>query len=57
MSDRVRFFQNLLSDFIMDYFSMLKPITKIYGLLYGLQRYEENIFPNEIRFFFGLVWM
>lgn len=22
---------------------MLKPITKIYGLFYGLQRYKENI--------------
>jgi len=30
---------------------MLKPITKIYGLLYGLQRYEENI-SDEIIFIF-----
>jgi hypothetical protein len=25
------------------YFSMLKPLTKIYGLLYGLQRYEDCV--------------
>jgi len=30
---------------------MLKPITKIYGLLYGLQRYEENM-SDEIIFIF-----
>lgn len=45
---------SLSSDLIICYSSMLKPITKVYGLLYGLQRYEENIWNKIILFFFSL---
>jgi hypothetical protein len=33
---------------------MLKPITKIYGLLYGLQRYDEENISDKIIFVFSL---
>ncbi len=54
MSNWVRL-SNDCSPYLLRYScSILKPITKVYGLLYGLQRYEENIGEKSHLILFSL---